>query len=262
MFIWPLALWRNLRTCYRLHRTSPLDFIKNQMNKLYIITSNFFKIPLNIIFQSALMCTNFSFHFRFTHQNCVHISYLFHPLSVLLTKYNVSIYELTWDEWGVELRKKWTVKDIQSYSLLESTHLHSCSKLFYCSQASKKKQFSSLHHWLLFPAYVDALSSNRDGDKLVLSEDPLITALEQLDLPLDSHVTVACPGPNRFLLQDVYRLVMGQPLTVTLPRNWSPEQDWSLGPRRDNYGGEQLRTVVIVSIIFMMMKMIILILSL
>jgi hypothetical protein len=110
-----------------------------------------------------------------------------------------------------------------------------------------------LHHWLLFPTYVDALSSNRDGDGLVLSKDPLINSLEQLELPLDSHVTVARPGPDRFLLQDVYRLVKGQPLTITLARDWSPGQEWSLGPRRDNYGGVQIRTVVIVSIILMMM---------
>jgi hypothetical protein len=122
--------------------------------------------------------------------------------------------------------------------------------LFYCSQASKNKQFGSLHHWLLFDTYDDDLSSNPDGDGLVLSEDPLSTALEQLDLPLDSHVTVARPGPNRFLLQDVYRLVKGQPLIVTSPRGWSPGKDWPQGPRRDNYGGVQIKTVVIVSTIF------------
>jgi hypothetical protein len=102
------------------------------------------------------------------------------------------------------------------------------------------------------------LSSNRDGDGLVLSDDPLITALEQLDLPLDSHVTVARRGPYMVLLQDVYRLVKGQPLIVTSPRDWSPGQEWPLGPRRDNYGGVQIRTVVIVSIVFMTMILVVL----
>jgi hypothetical protein len=95
------------------------------------------------------------------------------------------------------------------------------------------------------------LSSNSAGDGLALSEDPLCTALEQLDLPVDSHVTVARPGPNRILLQDVYRLVKGQPLTFTSPRGWSAGKDWPLGPRRDNYGGVQIKTVVIVSVIFL-----------
>jgi len=99
------------------------------------------------------------------------------------------------------------------------------------------------------PLTGDAFTSNKVGvERLSASNDPLINALEPLDLPLDSHVTVARPGPDQVLLQDVYRLVNGQTLTVTSPRDWSPGKVWPLGPRRDNYGGVQLNTAVIVSI--------------
>jgi hypothetical protein len=95
----------------------------------------------------------------------------------------------------------------------------------------------------------DIFMSNYDGYRPALSDDPLITALEQLDLPLDSDVTVAWPEPNRFLLQDVYRLVKGQPLTVTLPRDWSPAETFPVGPRRDNYRGTVFPSATIASII-------------
>jgi hypothetical protein len=131
MFTWSLALWHDLRTCcghYRLHRTSSLDFIMNQMNPVYIFTSNSFKIRLNIIFQSTLMCTNLTFHFRFTHQNFVHISCLFNSLlSVLLTKYTVSIYVLTWDEWESQTNKKVNCK---IHSVLLRIRVHTFSLLF------------------------------------------------------------------------------------------------------------------------------------
>jgi hypothetical protein len=92
-------------------------------------------------------------------------------------------------------------------------------------------------------------TSNNNGDGLVSSNEPLITALEPLDLPLDSHVTVARPGPDQVLLQDVYRLVTGQSLTVTPPRNWRQMESFPAGPRRDNYGGLLFDTVTVVSIV-------------
>ena len=107
-----------------------------------------------------------------------------------------------------------------------------------CFQASKMKHFSSLHHWLLLPICADTSAS---------SDEPLITALEPMDLPLNSHVTVARPGLEHILLQNVYRLATGQPLTVTSPRPWSRGQVWPPEPRRDNYGGTVIKTVVIVS---------------
>jgi hypothetical protein len=106
------------------------------------------------------------------------------------------------------------------------------------------KHFSSLHHWLLLPICADT-SASSDGP--VSSDEALITALEPMDLPLNSHVTVARPVPEHILLQDVYRLATGQSLTVMSPLPWSRGQVWPPEPRRDNYGGMVIKTVVIVS---------------
>jgi hypothetical protein len=106
-------------------------------------------------------------------------------------------------------------------------------------QASEEKHFSSLHHWLLL-----------SGETLSSSEDPLITALEPLDLQLDSHVTIAHLGSNlkQVLLQDVYRIGRQEPLIISPPRDWTSGQLLSPGPRRDNYNGIHLRTSVLVNI--------------
>ncbi|KDR16068.1 hypothetical protein L798_10080 [Zootermopsis nevadensis] len=112
----------------------------------------------------------------------------------------------------------------------------------FMAEASKKKHFSSLHHWLLLPISEEPSAPNNNA----LSSESLMRALEPLDLVLDSHVTLAIPEPDQVLLQDVYRLVSGQNLTVTSPRHWSPGQVWPTGPRRDNYGGVQIKTAVIV----------------
>lgn len=116
---------------------------------------------------------------------------------------------------------------------------------FKYSQASQMKQFSSLHHWLLLPIGADTSRSSDEG--LATSDDPLITALEPMDLPLNSHVAVARPGHGRLLLQDVYRLATGHALTVTSPRLWGPGQVWPAEPPRDNYREIAIKTVVIVS---------------
>jgi hypothetical protein len=94
----------------------------------------------------------------------------------------------------------------------------------------------------------DIFLPNCDVDGPALSDDPLITALEQLDLPLDSHVTVARPGSNRVLLQDVYRLAKGQPLTVTSHLDWSPTENFPVGPRSDNYRGRVFPAATVASI--------------
>jgi hypothetical protein len=67
---------------------------------------------------------------------------------------------------------------------------------------------------------------------------------------LDSHVTVASPGRRlgQMLLQDVYRVKRGAPLTLTAPLAWSPGQQFPVGPRRDNYGGTVLSTATVVSL--------------
>lgn len=92
-------------------------------------------------------------------------------------------------------------------------------------------------------------TSSNNGDGPTLSNESLITALEPLDLPLDSHVTLALPGPDQVLLQDVYRLVNGQSLTVTPPRHWRQIEGFSVGPQRDNYRGIVFPTTAVVSIV-------------
>jgi hypothetical protein len=95
-----------------------------------------------------------------------------------------------------------------------------------------------------------SLISSYDGDGSALLDDPLFSALEHLDLPLDSHVTVARPGPNGILLQDVYRLVKGQPLTVTPHFDWGPPGAFPVAPRRDNYRGIVFPAATVASTIF------------
>ena len=69
-------------------------------------------------------------------------------------------------------------------------------------------------------------------------------------MPLDSHVTVASPGSrlDQMLLQDVYSVKRGAPLTMTAPRPWSSGQQFPVGPRRDDYGGIVLSTATVVSL--------------
>lgn len=104
-------------------------------------------------------------------------------------------------------------------------------------QASNRSFFRGLHFWLLLSTY---------GETPVSSDDPLITALETLNLPLDGHVTVARPGPGRVFLQDVYRLA-DQPLTVTSAREWRPGRLLPPAPRRDDFNNIVLRAGVAVS---------------
>lgn len=113
------------------------------------------------------------------------------------------------------------------------------TKLNLYYQASQEKQFSSLHHWLLL-----------SGEMSSSSEDPLITALEPLDLQLDSHVTVAHIGANvkQVLLHDVYRIGPQEPLIITPPRYWSAGHHFPSGPQRNNYNGINIKTSVLVNI--------------
>ena len=69
-------------------------------------------------------------------------------------------------------------------------------------------------------------------------------------MALDSQVTVASPGRRvgQMLMQDVYRVKSGALLTLTVPRPWSPGQQFPVGPRRDNYGGIVLSTATVVSL--------------
>ena len=109
-------------------------------------------------------------------------------------------------------------------------------------QASQQKHLlSKLHHWLLVPL-------SADSAPFLASNDALATALEPLHLPLDSDVTVALPAGDHVLVQEVYRLVTGQSLTVTSPRDWSPEEVFPVSPRRDNYRGIVLPSATVVSV--------------
>jgi hypothetical protein len=77
-----------------------------------------------------------------------------------------------------------------------------------------------------------------------------MTALEPLDLQLDSHVTIAHIGANmkQVLLQDIYRIGRQEPLIITPPRDWSSGHHFSSGPQRNNYNGLNLKTSVLVNI--------------
>ena len=74
--------------------------------------------------------------------------------------------------------------------------------------------------------------------------------METLNIPLDSHVTLARSGSssNNILLQDLYTFAE-QPLTVTTPRHWSPGRPWPPAPRRDDFNNVVLKTGVTVSIV-------------
>lgn len=100
---------------------------------------------------------------------------------------------------------------------------------------------STLHHWLLLPV-------SADSAPFVSTDNPLVTALEPLHLPLDSDVTVARPAGDHVLVQEVYRLVTGQSLTATAPRDWSPAEGFPVSPRRDNYRGIVLPSATVVSV--------------
>ena len=100
---------------------------------------------------------------------------------------------------------------------------------------------SALHHWLLLPVSADSAAP-------VSTEDPLLTALEPLHLPLDSDVTVARPVGDHIVVQEVYRLVTGQSLTATSPRDWSPAEGFPVSPERDNYRGIVLPSATVVSV--------------
>jgi hypothetical protein len=105
-------------------------------------------------------------------------------------------------------------------------------------QASNRTFFKGLHFWLLLSV---------SGQTPISIDDPLIIGMETLNLPLDSHVTLARPGPDQFVLQDVYRLGY-QPLTVTSPRGWTPGQFLPPSPRRDNFKNIVLKAGVAVSV--------------
>ena len=100
---------------------------------------------------------------------------------------------------------------------------------------------SALHHWLLLPVSADSAAP-------VSAEDPLLTALEPLHLPLDSDVTVARPVGDHIVVQEVYRLVTGRSLTETSPRDWSPAEGFPVSPERDNYRGIVLPSATVVSV--------------
>jgi hypothetical protein len=143
-------------------------------------------------------------------------------------------------------------------------------------QASDWKLYSRLHYWLLLtttgnsrvtqelntdtpeaskgrvhttPADDNLFFSN-DNSLIISQEDRLISALGQLDLSVESRVTLSRPGPevDTILLQEVYRIKRGSHLIFTLPRYWTPGRPIPRGPRRDNYDGLVFPTATVVSV--------------
>lgn len=97
----------------------------------------------------------------------------------------------------------------------------------------------------------DNLLLSNENSLMISQEDRLLSALGQLDLSVESQVTVARPGlaVNTILLQDVYTIKRGLPLIFTLPRDWAPGLRFPSGPRRDNYGGLVFPTATVVSVV-------------
>lgn len=91
--------------------------------------------------------------------------------------------------------------------------------------------------------------ASKESSLTLPHEDAFIAALEPLEVPLDSHVTVTRPGSDgdQVILQDVYRIKRGSPLIFTPPRCWTPGQPFPFSLRRDNYGGIVLPTATVVS---------------
>jgi hypothetical protein len=110
-------------------------------------------------------------------------------------------------------------------------------------------QETSKSHMHTTPSDDNLFSSNENS--LILShEDRLISALEQLELSVESQVSVSRPGPevDTIILQDVYRIKHELPLIITPPRDWAPGHKFPNGPRRDNYGGIVFPTATVVSV--------------
>jgi hypothetical protein len=96
----------------------------------------------------------------------------------------------------------------------------------------------------------DNLFSSNENSLMLSHEDRLISALEQLDLSVESQVTLSRPGPevDTIILQDVYRIKHGLPLVFTPPRDWAPGHQFPSVTRRDNYGGIVFPTATVVSV--------------
>jgi len=103
-----------------------------------------------------------------------------------------------------------------------------CFPSDYLQASQQKHLLSKQHYWLLVPL-------SADSAPILAIDDALATAVETLHLPLDCDVTVARPTGEHALVQEVYRLVTWQSLTLTSHRNLSPDENFSVSPRRDNY---------------------------
>ena len=100
-------------------------------------------------------------------------------------------------------------------------------------QACRSNYVRSLHHWLL----------------LSPAESTPTAALGQINMSIDSHVTVARRGPDtKFVsVQNVYTIKDGLPLISTPPHDWRPGQTLPRKYRRDNYRGITLNAATVVS---------------
>ena len=92
----------------------------------------------------------------------------------------------------------------------------------------------ALHHWLL-------LSFKED--------DSLFDNLHDLNLLLDSHVTVVQPGFNdsEMVLHELYR-IGNHPMITTPAFLWAPRKKLQSRPSRSNFRGISINTALIVSV--------------
>jgi hypothetical protein len=70
-----------------------------------------------------------------------------------------------------------------------------------------------------------------------------------IDMPIDSHVTVAIQTPDSKCcsVQNVYRIKDGLQPISTAPHDWRPGQTLPPTGRRDNYRGINISAAVVVS---------------
>jgi hypothetical protein len=87
------------------------------------------------------------------------------------------------------------------------------------------------------------------GNTLRPQEDPLVTPLQSLNFSVDSHVTLAYTGSgvNQVLLQEVYRIGIGQPLVFTPLFEWSSREVLPPKSKRDDYMGISINAATVVS---------------
>nr|CAD7414927.1 unnamed protein product [Timema poppensis] len=101
----------------------------------------------------------------------------------------------------------------------------------YATEASEKKLFSSLHHWLLLA-------------------DDNFTIEDNINIPLNSHVAIATEqkydSSEGIVLRDVYKLSQSWPMIFSPPRIWLPGQPFPPSPSRQDFQGLVIKAGIVI----------------